>query len=219
MITKRLLIAITLIASLISITVLTTAHANNLASSDQPEYAVEQRPNGHLRIRVQVNLADRVERDHYASRQRAEAMALARSGVGSVPVQITFVRPLSIAEMQLLAQRTGLVAELVIFEARDANQGQHTVAVGGNGGDLVDLDSLSPDLEVRSLRLVGVTAMRGTVPASASGLGQLASDERIYIPDVTPYQLAVEVAARYGLSVDKVQVSVPTPHWYLSAER
>jgi len=61
--------------------------------------------------------------------------------------------------------------------------------------------------------------MRGTVPASASGLGQLASDERIYIPDVTPYQLAVEVAARYGLSVDKVQVSVPTPHWYLSAER
>lgn len=39
------------------------------------------------------------------------------------------------------------------------------------------------------------------------------------LPDVTPHQLAIEVAARYGVGVDKVQVSVPTPHWYLSTER
>lgn len=136
---------------------------------------------------------------------------------GRVPVQVTFAHPLSVEELRLLTQRTGLVADLVIFEARDASYGLHTVAARGTGVDVIDLGNLAPGLDSRGLRLVGATAVRGIVPAS--GLAQLATDERVYLPDVTPHRLAVEVAARYGVSVDKVQVSVPTPHWYISAGR
>lgn len=219
MATKRSLVVVILIAALVGMAALSVAHASNPPPPDQPAYTVEQLPCGYLRVRVQVDLADRAARDRYAAQQRAEALVLARSGIGSVPVQVTFARPLSVEELRLLAQYTGLVAELVIFEARDVNQKQHTVAARGTGANLIDLDSLIPGLNMRDLHLVGVTAVRGTVPASVSGLGQLATDARVYVPDVTPYRLATEVAARYGVEVDKVQVSVPTPHWYISAER
>ncbi|MEW6232719.1 MAG: hypothetical protein AB1566_10480 [Chloroflexota bacterium] len=219
MITKRRVSVVVLLAILVSIAVLSVAQASNPPSLGQPTYIVEQRPNGYLRVRVQVNLADHAARDRYAAQQRVEALRLARTGTGSVPVQITFIRPLSIEELHLLAQRTRMVAELVLFEARDADQGLHTVAARGNGANVVDLDSLGSGLNARSLRLIEATAMRGTVPASASGLGQLATDARVYLPDVTTHQLAIEVAARYGVSVDKVQVSLPTPHWYLRTER
>lgn len=215
---KRSLVVVILIAALVSIAALSVAYASNPPPPDQPAYTVEQLPCGYLRVRVQVDLADRAARDHYAAQQRAEAMALAHSGIGSVPVQVTFARPLSVEELRLLAQHTGLVAEWVIFEARDVNQKQHTVAARGTGADIIDLNNL-PGLDEHSLHLVGVTAVRGTVPGSASGLGQLAIDARVYVPDVTPYRLATEVAARYGVEVDKVQVSIPTPHWYISAER
>lgn len=219
MATKRSLVVVILIAALVGMAALSVAHASNPPPPDQPAYTVDQLPCGYLRVQVQVDLADRAARDRYAAQQRAEALVLARSGIGSVPVQVTFARPLSVEELRLLAQHTGLVAELVIFEARDVNQKQHTVAARRTGANLIDLNSLIPGLNMRDLQLVGVTAVRGTVPASVSGLGQLATDARVYVPDVTPYRLATEMAARYGVEVDKVQVSVPTPHWYISAER
>ena len=215
MATKRSLAVVILVAALVSIAALSAAHAGNTAS--EPTYIVEPLPNGRLRVRVQVDLTDRVARDRYSSQQRAEALALAHSGIGSIPMQITFTHPLSVEDLRLWAQRTGLAAELVIFEARDANQKQHTVAARGIGVDIVDLDNLAPGLDARDLHLVGVTAMRGTVPTSE--LEQLATDPRVYIPDVMPYRVAIEVAARFDVDVDKVEVSVPTPHWYISSER
>lgn len=199
-----------------------TVGTNSLAvpSSDQPFYTVEQRPDGYLRVYVDVSLEDPVARDHYAAQQRSEAARLARLGVGDVPIQITFARPLPIDELRSLVQRTGLGADLVIFEARDSANGLHTVAVPGSGLDVVDLDSLAPVLiEHGPLRIVGATVVSGMVSASEDGLGKLAADPLVYLPDVTAYRLMAEVAARYGVSPDRIQVSLPSPHWYLSTER
>jgi len=92
---------------------------------------------------VQVDLASRTARDRYAVQQRKEALALARSNSGEdIPVQLTFARPLSIDELHTLAQDTDLALELIIFEARDPNQEQHTVAARGAGTGLADSDSL-----------------------------------------------------------------------------
>lgn len=212
--TKRLLIAIAFIV------IAGAAIFNVVQASDGPPYTIEQLPCGTLRVRVRVDLASRTARNRYAAQQRKEALALARSNSGEqIPVQITFARPLPIDELRTLAQDTDLDLELIIFEARDPDQEQHTVAARGAGTGLADPDSLKSGLDMRDLQLVGVTAARGTVPASSTELGELATDERVYIPDVTPYLLATEVATQRGVEVGQVQVSVPTPHWYISVQR
>lgn len=214
--TKISRILIVFLVAAISVATVSVAYASK-PQSEEVSYTVEQRPNGYLRVRAQVNLADRGVRERYAEQQLAEALALARSGAGNVSLQVTFIRPLSVEELRLLSRQTNLIADLITIEARDASNGLHTVFVRGTGSDIVDLQALTPGLEARALRLVGIMVVRGTIPAS--GLGQLSSDPRVYVPDVTPHRLATRIAAQYGVSVDKVQVSVPAPHWHLSAER
>lgn len=212
--TKHLLIAIALVV-IVCTGIFNVIHA----SGDGPPYTIEQLPCGSLHIRVQVDLATRAARDRYAAQQHKEALALAHSNSGKdIPVQITFVRPLSVDELHTLAQNTDLDLELIIFEARDSEQEQHTVVARGAGTKIADPDTLKSGLEMHSLQLVGVTAARGIV-ASRTGLGKLADDERVYIPDVTPYLLASKIATQRAVDADQIRVSVPTPHWYISAER
>lgn len=218
MITRRSLVWVVLTVLLASGAIIGAVYAKSPSWEDWP-YTVEQRPNGQLRVRVDVDMASRTVRDAYAKQQRSAALALASSHAGTVPVQVTFARPLSVEEAQDLAQSTGLTADMVIFEARDATEGLHTVGTRGTEPGLVDTDSLKPDLEQRGLRLIGITMVQGTVPASTEGLGRLASDERVYLPDVMAHLLAGKVAAHRGVDVRTVQVSVPSPHWHLSAER
>jgi hypothetical protein len=211
---KRLLIAVAFVV-IVCTAIFSVVHA----SGDGPPYTVEQLPCGALRVHVQVDLVSRAARDRYAAQQRQEALALARSNRDEdIPVQLTFAHPLSIDELRTLAQDTDLALELILLEARDPNHEQHTVAARGAGTGLANPDSLKSGLDARNLQLVGVTAARGIVAASGTGLEKLATDERIYLPDVTPYLLATEVAAQHDVEVGQVQVSVPTPHWYISAE-
>src|SRR5690606_18801395 len=95
--------------------------------------------------------------------------------------------------------------------------GLHTVFARATGADVVDTHSLAPLLSPRSLRLIGIAVVQGRV--NASGLAQLSAHPAVYIPDITAYRLIPEVAARYGVKPDRVQVTVPTPFWYLSSSR
>lgn len=213
--TRCALITVILVAALLGVAKVNMANASKTLLLDPLLYTVEQRPNGYFRVHVQVNLENRGVRERYATQQRAAALALAKSGLESIPVQITFARPLSVEEIRLLAQQTGLLAEWLIFMARDIDNNMHAVVVRGAGIDIVDLNDLLSDIDTRGLCLVGAMVVRGVIPTTNAGLGRLAGDARIYLLDVTPYQLALEVAKRYGVSFDRVQVSAPTPYWDL----
>ncbi len=220
MIAKRTLVISVAAAILFGIALLGVAQAGNSSAPSLPPYTVEQRPSGSLRVRVMTDLADRARRDLYVSQRHMEAMTLVGLGTGSAEVQITFARPLSIEEFLGLASQSKLSAELITFEARDATGQLHTVAVNGNrGASSLNLDNLPSAPHSQDLRLVGVTVVKGTVPLASKGLGVLLSDPRVYLTDLTPYLLAKEVAARFGVGLDKVQVSVPSPHWELSSAR
>jgi hypothetical protein len=218
MIIKRSLARVLLVILLASLAIIGAVYARGPSLEDWP-YTVERRPNGQLRVHVNVDMANRTVRDAYARQQRTAALAMARSNAGSIDVQVTFARPLSLDEARELAQGSGLIAGIVILEARDAAGELHTVGTQGTEPSLVDPESVQPGLEQRALRLIGVTMVRGTVPASPGGLGRLANDERVYLLDVMAHHLAGKVAGRYGVDASSVQVSVPSPHWYLSTER
>ncbi|MDI7275420.1 MAG: hypothetical protein QME94_05540 [Anaerolineae bacterium] len=203
----------------IGLAIVGIAHAMTPSPEDWP-YVVEERPNGNLRVYVTVDMEDPSEREAYARQQRSAAVALARSRVGPVPVQVTFRRPLSVAEVRELAQQTGLIPEAVICEARDAAGGLCSAGAACTEGGLEDLEErLEPGLQIRGLRLMGVMVVQGVVPASPEGVGRLAVDERVYLPDVMRYLLAHRLAPRYRVDVSKVQVAVPSPYWELSSER
>lgn len=218
--TKRLLTVIVFIA-VVSVITFSWVHASEVRSDDGPSYAVEEMPCGSIRVRVDVDFSTHEARERYAAQQRKKALEVVQSSKEeNIPVQLTFAYPISTDELQQLAQEVNLDVEMIIFEARDPDRNLHTVAALGTGaGKIDDPDSLKLGLDMRNLQLIGVTAVRGIVPATSAGLGKLIIDERVYIPDVTPYLLAVEVAERYDVEIDRVQVSVPTPHWYISAER
>lgn len=218
MITTPSLIRLLLAVVLIGGAIMGASYAKTPSLDDWP-HSIEHRPNGDLRVHVEVDMANPTMRDAYAKQQRNAALALASSCAGIVPVQVTFARPLTLGEVRELAQNTGLTTDMLIFEARDAAGRLHTVGTRGSEAGIVDLESLKPGLEQRELRLIGITMVQGTVPASTEGLGQLANDERVYLPDVMAHLLADKVAVRHGVDAGRVQVSVPSPHWHLSAER
>jgi hypothetical protein len=217
---KRLLTAIVFIVVAGVITFKVVHASDKVRSDDDLVYTVEETSCGSIRVRVEADLSTHKARERYAVQQREKALEVVRSNKGeSIPVQITFAYPLSTDELQKLAQDENLKVEMIIFEARDPSYNLHTVAALDSGaGKVVDPDSLQLGLDMRNLQLIGVTAVRGIVPAS-TGLGELIADERVYIPDVTPYLLAVEVSEQRDVEMDRIQVSVPTPHWYISAER
>ncbi|RMG63970.1 MAG: hypothetical protein D6709_06815 [Chloroflexi bacterium] len=132
-----------------------------------------------------------------------------------VTLQVTFNQPITLEELRDLSNRTGLSSEHVILAARDDKDQLHAIGQRAIPSAIVNTDELNAELNSRGLRLLGVAVIRGRIVASASGLGQLANDPRIHLVDVMPHILAKELAMKQGVSVDKVQVSVPSPYWDL----
>ncbi|MCE7987263.1 MAG: hypothetical protein DYG89_39345 [Caldilinea sp. CFX5] len=180
-------------------------------------YTVEEK-NGNLRVNVQVDLESKAERERYAEQQRQYASELARTANGSIPVQVTFKRPVSAEELQTMSKEFGLLVELLTLEMRDAQNNLHTAVVLVDDLSTFELAKLPTAPEGYTLKPMGVMVVRGTM--AASKVGDLAHDERVYLPDVMPYLLTVELAKQYrNISTEQIQVDVPSPHWNLSLER
>ncbi len=192
-----------------------TAHPRDLTGQEW-DYTVQQDGSGRLLVSIHALVDDPVVREEYARRAREEALELATKERGDVPVQLTLARPLAVDEAQALATEVGLVAEHATWEARDAAGELATVGARAADG-LLDEQGLAPGLEMRALRLVGVVMLQGRVPAS--GLASLAGDPRVYIVDTLHRGLAEALAESYGVGIDDVEVSAPSPFWSLSAER
>lgn len=188
----------------------------DITSSNPFPYSVETRPNGYLRVYVNPDLRDSSQRESYASAQlTAISNLLAAGQTEDVTLQVTFSQPIAVEELRDLSNRTGLLSEHVILAARDDKDQLHAIGQRAIPSAIVNTDELNAELNSRGLRLLGVAVIRGRVVGGALGLGQLANDPRIHLVDVTPHILAKEVATKQGVSVDKVQISVPSPYWDL----
>lgn len=212
---KLTLIAMCLLGLTGGFVTLNTVHADVAASNPIP-YNVETRPSGYLRVRVNADLRDLSQRENYALAQRtAVANLLAAGQAEGVSIQVTFSQPISVEELRDLSTRTGLSSAHLILVAKDATGALYAIGKRAIPSAIVNVEELNPELVSRGLSLLGVAVVQGKIRADQTGIGQLANDTRVYLADITSHTLAKEVAAKNGVSVDKVQVSVPTPYWDL----
>jgi hypothetical protein len=220
---KILPVAVVIVIMLLAITI-SRAYAGKFSEleffSSEPHipYTVEQRQNGNLRVRVQVDIEDREVREQYVNQQHQYALKLAESIADRIPIQVTFSQPLSIEELRILSNKVGLLVEHLTLELRDTENGLHTGAVLIDDPDVFDLAKFPSDPEGYDLKIIGVMVVRGT--AEAFNLDDLVEDPKVYVVDVMPYLLTIELAKQYSVtSAEQIQVDVPSPHWNLSIEQ
>lgn len=195
------------------------SQSTSAGPTDEPRVTVEKKSSGQLRAYVDVDLSDKGARDRYAARVRAEAASVVRSGGGTVPVLVTFSAPVSASELATLSKDTGLTIDSVNLEGRDQNNNLITVAWARRAGQILDFAALARGYEAGALRIVGVTVVHSSVPATEAGLGRLTANPRVFTADVSAGRLKRELAARHGVSPDDIDVIIPSPHWALSSER
>lgn len=183
-------------------------------------YTVQGESNGSLYVTVSPLSDDAQGRAKYReeSRRYVQAVAARPKDVGTIPVQVTFVRPLSMKEVQTFASEIGLRISSVGAVGHSSLDGKRGTYVEFSDASeplpaAIDMDATGKTGE--KLELVGVMVVQGQL--EGHGLIQLLTDDRVYLADITELEIRELLAAQHADLVKgkTLNVSVPSPYWGL----
>ncbi|MDO8689060.1 MAG: hypothetical protein Q7R39_03460 [Dehalococcoidia bacterium] len=177
------------------------------------QYMIEiPRWTGTCRALVTVNWDDPAATERYLQANSARIQNLVgRGGAEPVPVTVTFVAPVPLAEVDRLVGETGLDLDTYTQVGRMAT-GERT-SRGGVARSIPLARAVEAD---HGAVYQGVLYLKGRILPNTAALRRLSQDPRVYLADTT----AVEVAERigrnplcWGKPVDLVTLG--TPFWGL----
>lgn len=204
------------------------------ASDGSFRYTLQDQRNGSVYVNVNWVSDDQSSRERYrnANNQRLLRLLQSNSSVATangnverpatltpIPIQITFVRPISIENVRTLVKGAGISVSSFALVGHSSISGTKGVHV-----EFGDIDKLVPaNINVdpskttgEQLVLSGVMVLQGHIQDLAK-LAQLATDERIYLLDTTEVEVRTALAERHAslFSGKEFAVSVPSPFWEL----
>lgn len=185
--------------------------------TDSFRYTVQGERNGNLYVNISVNFDDSATHQKYVSANRQRGRNLASKGQLSVPVRITFARPLPLDETRLLVQETGLDITSFALVGRSSINGQKGfhVEFSGLDKDIPMRKNMDPMGQGEELVLKGVMVIYGKT--SPHGLARLLDDPRVYLVDTSEVQLRELLVQKHSSAIagKELVFSVPSPFWNL----
>jgi len=204
------LIAVVLSAAIFSLATTRPARSDEtgLISSpdDSYEYAILREPGKPAEVIVNSpQSAKEWERYRIANLRRAKA--LIESGRAErLRVTITFAQPIPLAEGRALLDAARVEEVESYTMAGYDGQGQK-MGSGGFGplpASMQEVTEISPGSNIK-----GLIVVNGYVWTTPDSLGRLLEEPRVYIADVTEYEL------RQLVPGEEIEVSLPSPFWDL----
>lgn len=152
-----------------------------------------------------------------ANHQRGQALISQNRGE-RVPVQVTFARPIPIADVKAMVEKTSFQVTsflLVGYSTISQQRGFH-VQFNSLDGDIPDREIMDPATG-DELVFSGIMALQGEVKAAEDGLGYWLSNDQVYLVDTTKLEALNLAASRHSKETanKQIEVSLPTPFWEL----
>ncbi len=155
----------------------------------------------------------------YVAENRQLATDLLTQGYASLPVVVTFQKPLSFTRAAELVNNSGLEVESYqlrgYINGGDAPQDRFTAGCAPRGGTLFpkdELEMLTEDLrEVGGEEFAGVISIKGAL--SPKGYSWLSSQPEVFLVDVMKRVLADELSGK--ASGKPIEVLLESPYWFV----
>ncbi|MER3459618.1 MAG: hypothetical protein C4309_14250 [Chloroflexota bacterium] len=134
---------------------------------------------------------------------------LARKDPQLIWVQVTFARPIPIAEVSSLVKETGFKVQDFLMAGR-SSQGGRAWCIDAIGN--LDQPVCDPDFGD-----LGVMVLQGWVETTERGLGRWMADDRVYMIDTIAVEVSELLAQRHAdiVAGRKIVIDSESPFWLL----
>lgn len=186
-------------------------------------YTGQEAGAGQIYVVVSVDIDDAMALEAYRQASAERARALIQQGKPQpVWVQVTFRRPVPIADVRALVNDTGFRVDSFLLAGR-APDGQKLtrIQVGALEDSAAQMNVPPPPPAAPvggvEVTLAGVMLVQGEVDTTEQGLGRWLADERVYMVDTTSIEVHELIAQRHAAVVSgkEIVISVPSPFWNL----
>lgn len=180
-------------------------------------YTGQGQRNGSLYVNVSFDMDDpeAIQKHVLVNNERAQQLT---DSNGPIPVVVTFADPMSQVDAIALGHEAGLEVESFLTVGRSPISGKR-----GTHLEFAPLDkdipievNLSRGEQQEKINLQGVMLVKGRV-ASRTGLIKLISDPRVYLADISEFEVRRLIAQRHAATSagKEISVAVESPYWEL----
>ncbi len=211
-----------LLATIIALVLTSPLIAGRIQSqgkTDSFEYSIQGDKERSVYVTVGVNMDDADARQKYidVNIQRGNELVNNKQN-GLVPVQITFIRPVSVSEVKQLVESTGFIVDSFLLVGHSTISQQRGTRI-----QFSSLDSTVPERELidpntgEEIVFEGVMVLKGDVPSNTYGLGQWLANDLTYLVDTSEVEMRELLNERHANEIvgKEIEISIPSPFWDL----